>query len=129
MERTRPDILIIDDEVRIRQLLADYLDDLDEFDVRVADSGEAGLDMLGAKKADLCIVDMRLPGMSGEEFAHTANCLGLCPHFLLHTGSMDFSLSERLQAMGMTQHDVFLKPSEAGDILERIRAVLGTDGG
>ena len=87
-------VFIIDDEDRIRQLVADYLDDFDEFEIRVAATGEDALEELAREPADVCIVDMRLPGISGEEFILTAGTRGLSKRFLLHTGSMDFNLSK-----------------------------------
>lgn len=124
----RPRILIVDDEERIRQLLADYLDDFEEFDIRIAPSGEKALEKLAAKTADVAVVDMRLPGMSGEEFITRAGERKLCRFFLLHTGSMDYKLAKALKDLGMTREDVFLKPSDVDDILARIRALLGKDG-
>jgi len=123
MADSKPRVFIIDDEDRIRQLVADYLDDFDEFEVRVAATGEDALEELAREPADVCIVDMRLPGISGEEFIITAGTRGLCKHFLLHTGSMDFNLSKGMRELGMTSEDVFLKPSDVDEILARVRAV------
>lgn len=117
-------ILILDDEERIRQLLVDYFEDFDEFLLRTSESAEAALEELGRETADLCIVDMRLPGMDGQSFILAARKRGLCGHFLLHTGSMDFILSDSLNACGLTEADVFLKPCDIGDMLARMRQKL-----
>ncbi len=127
MADQKPRVFIIDDEDRIRQLVADYLDDFDEFEIRVAATGEDALEELAREPADVCIVDMRLPGISGEEFILTAGTRGLSKRFLLHTGSMDFNLSKGMKDLGMTSEDVFLKPSDVDEILARVRAV--TQGG
>ncbi|MGE4553810.1 MAG: response regulator [Desulfovibrionaceae bacterium] len=114
-------LLILDDEERIRQLLRDYLEDYDEFDVRVAGSGEAALAELAREPADVAVVDMRLPGMNGERFIVEAVRDGLCGHFLLHTGSSGLSVSEGLRDLGLTDRDVFFKPADPARILARLR--------
>lgn len=121
-------IVIIDDEERIRQLLEDFLEDFEEFTTRACDSAESALDELARDPADLCIVDMRLPGMNGQDFILTASARGLCRHFILHTGSMDFSLSDKLRQLGIGESDVFLKPADTSEMLARMRAVLGLPG-
>ena len=124
MSARRPALLIVDDEERIRRLLVEYLDDYGEFQVRVAASAEAGLRVLAREPADLCVVDMRLPAMDGEAFILEAVALGLCRRFILHTGSVDVTLSDALRAAGLTDRDVFLKPSDMQRLLERVRALL-----
>lgn len=122
-------ILILDDEERIRELLAQYLEDFDEFTVRGAPSGEQALDMLRGHPADLAVVDMRLPGMSGAQFIREASARGLCRHFLVHTGSVDMVLSDELRELGLTGRDLFFKPAGADAILGRIRELLFPAGG
>jgi len=121
-------IVIIDDEERIRQLLMDFLEDFEEFSLRVFDSAEAALEALAAQPADLCIVDMRLPGMDGQAFVLLAKERGLCGKFILHTGSMDFTLTEPLLTLGLSDRDVFLKPCDTGEMLARIHELLNLPG-
>ena len=119
-----PHILILDDEERIRDLLTQYLEDFDEFVVRSAHSGEQALELLAAEPADLAVVDMRLPGMSGTQFIREALARGVCRHFLVHTGSVDMVISSELTELGLTTRDMFFKPAGADAILARIRERL-----
>jgi len=121
-------LMIIDDEERIRQLLLDFLEDYGDFALRAEDSAEAALADLDKQGADLCIVDMRLPGMDGQAFILNAFRLGLCPAFILHTGSMDFALTKELLACGLTEADVFFKPCDMALMLRRIRHILKLPG-
>ncbi len=68
MNAPLPRVIIVDDESRMRSLLVQYLEDYEEFRLETADSGEAALELLAAEPADLCIVDIRLPGMDGAAF-------------------------------------------------------------
>ena len=119
-----PRLFLVDDEAQIRRLIAEFLEDCGEFEVRGADSGEEALAALAAAPADLCVVDLRLPGMDGEAFILAALRQGLCPRFLLHTGSVDHSLDQALLDAGITDQDVFLKPNDLERLVERIQEIL-----
>jgi len=124
MAEPRQPVLIIDDEERVRELLMDYLNEFDEFELFGAGSGEEALAMLRLRPARLCVVDMRLPGMDGAEFIEAAAAARLCHHFIVHTGSVDFTVSQALQDLGLTRKDVFYKPVDASQVLARIRALI-----
>lgn len=124
----RARIMVVDDEERIRSLLLDYFEDYDEFDLTASASAEEALDALAAQPADLCVVDMRLPGMNGEQFILRAQDQGLCGTHLLHTGSVDFALTPELQARGFGEADVFMKPCDMERMLARIREKLSLKG-
>lgn len=121
-------LLIIDDEERIRQLMLDYLEDHDEFEVRLCGSAEEALDMLAREPADVCIVDTRLPGMDGLTFIETARRQTLCPRFMLHTGSVELARPPALAECGLPEDDVFLKPCDMERMVARMRALLWPDG-
>ncbi|QLA21447.1 response regulator [Desulfolutivibrio sulfoxidireducens] len=128
MNPGRPHILILDDEERIRELLAHFLEDFDEFAVSVADSGEQALADLAGWPADVAVVDMRLPGMSGTEFIVAAARDGVCRRFVVHTGSNELVLTEELAGLGLSERDIFYKPAGADRILGRIRELLSQGG-
>ncbi|PKN43695.1 MAG: two-component system response regulator [Deltaproteobacteria bacterium HGW-Deltaproteobacteria-18] len=112
-------VLIVDDEAQIRSSFIAYCEDYDEFEILVAASAEEGLSILERDGADLCIVDMRLPGMHGGDFIRAAS--GRCRRFLIHTGSVDTELSAELESLGMSSRDVLLKPCSMSRMIERIR--------
>ena len=124
MNETLQPILILDDEERVRELLMDYLGEFDGFDLFGAGSGEEALEILRQRPTRLCVVDMRLPGMDGVEFIESAAAARLCHQFIVHTGSMDFSLPQALKDLGMVPADVFFKPVDASEILARIRELI-----
>jgi two-component system response regulator ResD len=116
--------MIIDDEEHIRSSLVCFLEDFDEFDLRSAHSAEQALDDLRREPADLCVVDIRLPAMNGAEFIRVAREKGLCPLYILHTGSTDFQLYVDISEFGMDSTDVFQKPCDSMNMLTRIRQLL-----
>lgn len=117
-------ILVIDDEERVRELMLEFLSEFDEFSLLGASSGEEALKLLRQQSVDVCVVDLRLPGMDGSRFIELAAADSLCGKFIVHTGSVDFSLPETLIALGMVPADVFYKPVDTLDIVERIHVLL-----
>ena len=61
-------VLIIDDDPSIRQLVEYALDD-EGYQVDQAPDGKAALDLIGRRHPDIIILDIRMPGMDGWEFA------------------------------------------------------------
>ena len=87
-------------------------------------NGEEALDMLAEKKADLCIVDIRLPGINGKEFVRIAHRKALSRYYLMHTGSLDDAEND-LEDCGVTDADIFFKPADTNVLLGRIKELIG----
>lgn len=60
-------ILLVDDDIHIRLLLSEELEE-DGYNVSIASNGKEALSMLaGSEKPDLVILDLRMPKMHGLE--------------------------------------------------------------
>jgi DNA-binding NtrC family response regulator len=59
-----PSILVVDDELLIRDLLYDFFSG-QGWNISVAASGEKALDILREKKIDLVLTDIKMPEMDG----------------------------------------------------------------
>lgn len=64
----RPRVLIVDDERDVADSLSALLELLD-YDVRVTYSGHAAVDVAGAYRPNVVILDMNMPGMDGLQTA------------------------------------------------------------
>jgi signal transduction histidine kinase len=60
-------VLVVDDEVSIRQLLYEILS-LDKHSVALASSGVEAADLVERESFDVIITDMKMPGMDGASF-------------------------------------------------------------
>lgn len=60
-------ILIVEDDVLIRNALVDYLNDLD-WRIIEADNGRTALPMIAERKPDLILLDLMMPEMDGFQF-------------------------------------------------------------
>lgn len=102
-------ILLVDDEEIVRITLEAYLED-EGFTVIAANSGEEALERLTDQHVDIGIIDMRLPGIDGNTLILKLNKLRPEMKFIIHTGSMGYSLPESLSGMGISDELVFKKP-------------------
>ena len=102
-------VLILDDDMSVRQSLESFFEDLG-FAVMVASSAEDALEQISDREIDVAIVDLRLPGQSGEAFILQAYKKDPGIHFLIYTGSVDYQLDGDLRRVGISQDQVFLKP-------------------
>ena len=102
-------VLVVDDDPAVRKSLSNYLEDWD-FEVFSAESGEDAVDIVGSQPPDVAIVDLRLPGISGEETVGKIH--EICPgtRFMIYTGSVDVTPTEAMQNAGMAKEDIYLKP-------------------
>ena len=60
----RAQVLIVDDNVSFRYVMRAFIE---RADATEAESGEAALDAMRARKPDVVLLDLNLPGISGEE--------------------------------------------------------------
>ncbi len=102
-------ILLVDDEEIVRINLEAYLED-EGYYVLSANSGEEALDMIADQKIDVGIIDMRLPGIDGNVLISELSKLQPEMKFIIHTGSMGYSLPASLVELGISDELVFKKP-------------------
>ena len=116
-------ILIVDDEERLLRSLAFYFED-EGYDVYISLSGEDAMEVLRKENIAACIVDMRLPGIDGNEVIRMANSDQLLDKFIIHTGSTDYLVPADIKAMGISSSQVFLKPLTDLSVLVQAIQVL-----
>ncbi|MBU2510893.1 response regulator [bacterium] len=102
-------ILVVDDERFILDSLTGFLEDYD-FQVSRAESAEEALEVLKEKTFQVAVIDLRLPGMSGDLLIQNINKQYPQIRFVIHTGSVGYVLSEDLKSIGMKLNHVFFKP-------------------
>ncbi len=103
-------LLVLDDDVGIRENLAEYLED-EGYECKTTELGSEGLELCRQCTAiRLVIVDLRLPDMGGVEFIEKVHRLNGGIGCLIHTGSVEFELPESLLLKGVSEEDLFYKP-------------------
>lgn len=116
-------ILILDDEKFIRDSLVDYFED-NRWNILEASSGEVALELLQTESPDCAIVDVRLPGMDGNEFILEANKIKPKMAFVVCTGSPEYDVSAELLEMSVVADELFRKPIVDIPLLEKKILIL-----
>ncbi len=116
-----PDVLVVDDEPQVREIVATYLE-RDGFRVRTAANGAEALAELAAKRADLVILDLMLPGIDGLAVLKKLRESGdQVPVIVLSAKGRE---SERVAGLELGADDYLAKPASPREVAARARAVL-----
>lgn len=115
-----PHILAVDDDDRIRRLLAQYLTKQGYMVVTAEDAAQARL-ILKKYEFDLCVLDIMMPGEDGLSLADYINKSYDLPVLLLT--AMGES-ADRIKGLEVGADDYLVKPFEPKELLLRIQAIL-----
>jgi len=117
-------VLIIEDEHKIRDVLRAYLV-REGLRVVEAEDGARGIELYDEQLPDLVLLDLMLPGMSGERVAAAIRQKGQTPIIMLTARSEEW---ERLQGFELGADDYITKPFSPREVVARVRAVLKRSG-
>ena len=67
--RTKPDILVVDDDDNIREVVRTMLEGASFGEIWEAESGEKAIEIAYKEKPDLVVLDYMMPGMDGAAVA------------------------------------------------------------
>jgi DNA-binding NtrC family response regulator len=109
-------VLVVDDEPAVCDSLSAFLEDYG-FDTTPCGSAEEARELMFEQPFDVCVVDLRLPGLSGEDLILLASKRFPNQRYIIHTGSISYILPDELRAIGMRSEHVFLKPIRVLNLL------------
>jgi two-component system alkaline phosphatase synthesis response regulator PhoP len=123
-------IVIVDDEVHIRALIEQTLEDLeDDHDVELftASNGQEGLDLITEEKPDLVFLDVMMPLMNGYDVCKNVMQNPELGHvkIVLLTAKGQEADRERGLSSGATEY--MTKPFDPDDLLDYAKRVLGLE--
>lgn len=118
-------VLLIEDDSRLAQMVADYLGE-NSFDVTIAGTGVEGIDLQTANGFDAIILDLMLPDIDGLEVCRTIKAHETVPIIML-TAKGD--PMDRIIGLEIGADDYLPKPFEPRELLARLRAVLRRSNG
>jgi two-component system OmpR family response regulator len=113
-------ILIVDDDIEIRTLLAEYLED-NGYHAVTAQDGRAMTQMLHESRIDLIVLDLNLPGEDGLTLCRNLRAQSSLPIIMLTARG---EALDRILGLEMGADDYLPKPFEPRELLARIRSVL-----
>jgi len=121
MSELRGRLLVIDDEEDLRDML-EFILVGDGFDVASVDSGEAALAEARARRFDLAITDMKMPGMNGIETLTALKELDASIQVIVVTGYA--SEQTAAECMKRGAYGYLRKPFELDDLRALIDRAL-----
>jgi two-component system response regulator RegX3 len=113
-------ILVIEDEARIAEVVQSYLEG-QGYTVDRAATGEEALAAAASRRPDLVVLDLGLPGMSGEEVCRRLRAESDVPIIMLTARDAEEDLVHGLQ---LGADDYITKPFSPRELTARVRALL-----
>ncbi|MCQ2490626.1 MAG: response regulator transcription factor [Ruminococcus sp.] len=117
-------IAIIEDDPNIRRILHDFLSK-NGCTISEAADGSAASALLSEEQFDLVLMDLMLPGISGERLIAELRTHSRTPVIVVSARSM---LETKLEVLRLGADDYILKPFDLNEVLVRMEVVLRRTG-
>lgn len=120
MTEDTPHVLVVDDDARLRKLIARYLSENGFMTAGAGDAGEAR-SMLSSLSFDLIVLDLMMPGDSGLTLAAALRSTSAVPILMLTAMGEP---EDRIAGLEAGADDYLVKPFEPRELLLRINNIL-----
>jgi len=117
-------ILVVEDEASFSEALA-YVLGKEGFEVTVADTGDGAIAAFDKGGADLVLLDLMLPGLSGTEVCKQLRSRSDVPIIMLTAKDTEV---DKVVGLELGADDYVTKPYSKAELIARIRAVLRRQG-
>lgn len=119
-KREAVNILMIEDEPKLSQVVKAYAE-AEGYGFEAASSGVQGLRLFKSRAYGLVLLDLMLPGMSGEDVAFEIRRISSVPMIMLTAKS---ETESKIKGFRLGADDYVTKPFNPRELMERIRAIL-----
>jgi DNA-binding response OmpR family regulator len=119
-------ILIVDDEVNMRMLLKEPLEEFEEKGVEllIVENGSDAIESVRAEKPDLIILDAMMPGVNGFDVCSTIrNELAMKDVYILML-SADGQEINKQKSKNVGSDGFMTKPFDPDEIVEKVAQIL-----
>ena len=118
-------ILLVEDDTRLRTLVARLMRLFGFRDIAQANNGEEALEHLADRPVDLILTDMNMPGMDGIAMVRQLRKQGDQTPVIMLTGEDDAKTQARARRVGVNHY--VHKPVDADELSQTIQRTLGED--
>ncbi|MBO9664144.1 response regulator [Dokdonella sp.] len=119
MSAPRPNLLLVEDDPQIQRFLATALD-AHGYALRIAGSGNEGLQLAALHQPDIAIVDIGLPDISGLDLIARLREWYAQPILVLSARERE---ADKVAALDLGADDYLTKPFGIGELLARLRVM------
>ncbi len=119
-------ILIVDDELNMRMLLKEALEEFEDKGVEllIAENGNDAIEIIRKEKPELVILDVMMPGIGGFEVCNTIkNELGMKDVYILIL-SADGQEFNKEKSISVGTDGFMTKPFDPDEVAERVAEIL-----
>jgi two-component system response regulator RegX3 len=113
-------ILVVEDEETLAEAIS-FLLSKEGFDVSVAATGPEAIEAFDKSGADLILLDLMLPGLSGTEVCRQIRSKSSVPIIMLTAKDSEI---DKVVGLELGADDYVTKPYSSRELIARIRAVL-----
>jgi DNA-binding response OmpR family regulator len=113
-------VLVVEDEVKIRELLRSYLE-REGFSVLSTGSGAEAIEMARNAAPDLVVLDLRLPDVPGETVASELRRFSAARLLILTAKA---GQADRVRGLELGADDYVTKPFSPREVVLRVQAIL-----
>jgi two-component system, OmpR family, response regulator RegX3 len=113
-------ILVVEDEESLSEAIA-FLLSKEGFEVDIAATGPAAIEKFELGGADLILLDLMLPGLSGTEVCRQIRAKSSVPIIMLTAKDSEI---DKVVGLELGADDYVTKPYSSRELIARIRAVL-----
>ncbi len=120
MNNLNKNILVVDDEENIVNVVAAYLEK-EGYKVFTAYDGKEAIDIFDEEDIDFVILDLMMPGLSGENVCKKIRINSQVPIIMLTAKSEE---SERIYGLDIGADDYIVKPFSPKELVARVRTIF-----
>jgi signal transduction histidine kinase len=123
--RSKPRVLVVDDEPENRALLRDILED-DGYEVTEAQGGMEAVRIVGENPPSVVLLDIMMPGIDGLEVCRSLKANDQTAHIPVILVTAQRQREERLAGIDAGANDFVSKPVDITDLRLRVRNAAKT---
>ena len=113
-------VLVVEDEINLREPLV-YLLQKEGYDVIEAEDGNTAVELFHSHNPDLLLLDLMLPGLSGNEVCRQIRSTSEVPIIMLTAKDAEI---DKVVGLELGADDYVTKPYSTRELLARMKAVL-----